>query len=231
MTCRPLWSLSAVTSTLDCSCQGNVWLSYVAVHIFIDVATVQPMIIIHQQFISVPNMAAIFLVDKHIYWWHSPRLGELEETVSCLYQVYHIPNLNIQLLSKGELLQQGQSVCENTARFTFLRGKKGSQCQLLVARPHQPGQTIYWFESKIASQAHLLAKSMIHTVNYETTHWHFGHPSNKALKKAQNYTKGFPKNLSCPKCSKPCKDCAEGKMHEKSFSESKSRAMRLLICK
>jgi len=91
--------------------------------------------------------------------------------------------------------------------------------------PHSLGDTIYWLNAGIPSQAQLTATSAkaSKNVGYDTWHKRLGHPSDDVIRRAPENVENFP-GIVVPSNSPPCKACAEGKMHRKPFPLSTSRA-------
>ena len=55
------------------------------------------------------------------------------------------------------------------------------------------------------------------SIDYETMHHRFSHPSPDVLKKAQEHTLKFPSKVEFPMEIPICRGCAEEKMHSRSF--------------
>ena len=77
--------------------------------------------------------------------------------------------------------------------------------------PHVKGNTPFWLRVWVTPAADVLAKSTVFTVDYETLHHHFGHPSKDVLRKAVDNTSNFPKGIKFPTTNPICQGCAEGK--------------------
>ena len=65
--------------------------------------------------------------------------------------------------------------------------------------PHNIGDTLFWLRVRVTPAENLLAKSTVFTVDYESLHRHFGHPSKDVLHKAVENTSNFPKDIKFPK--------------------------------
>ena len=144
--------------------------------------------------------------------------GSEYEKVSRLEPVYYMPKLTIRLLSMGTLLQQDLEMTGSSSRLIFK--EKETQEVFMTCVPHHHGQTIYWVKSKIVKPQQVKA-----SIKYEELHRRFGHPSEEVLRKVPLHTKGFDK-LIVPKERSVCPGCAQGKMHQKSFPESQTRATK-----
>ena len=88
--------------------------------------------------------------------------------------------------------------------------------------PHVKGNTLFWLRVQVTPAADVLAKSTVFTVDYETLHCCFGHPSKDVLRKAVDNTSDFPKGIKFPTTDPICRGCAEGKMPSASFPPSMS---------
>jgi len=108
--------------------------------------------------------------------------------------------------------------------MAFYTNYKPGYC-VLEARPHQPGQTIYWLDTNIVKNNRLINIANIHVADFDIWHKRLGHPSLDVLKRARGL-KNFPQSLDFPTEQPLCRGCAEGKMHSRSFPESSSRATR-----
>ena len=67
--------------------------------------------------------------------------------------------------------------------------------------------------------------STIYSVDFETMHQHLMHPSGEVLQKAGKYVKDFP-DIKIPS-EHFCPGCAQGKMTQKPFPASETRATEL----
>ena len=68
-----------------------------------------------------------------------------------------------------------------------------------------------------------LANSLVKEDSYELWHQRFGHIAKNALRQAPFHVTGLPTVLS-PVDPSPCKGCALGKMHDRSYPASEKRA-------
>jgi hypothetical protein len=139
--------------------------------------------------------------------------------------VLHVPKLDIRLLSMGMLLRSGLNMSGTENALTF-----SSKSQVVYyCEVSQPGSTIYQLHTRILHGASkiLMELETIYTVDYDTVHRRFGHPSQEALRHMPRHTEGFPSGISIPKTpAQPCKGCAQGKLPSKSFPASDTRADR-----
>jgi hypothetical protein len=72
-----------------------------------------------------------------------------------------------------------------------------------------------------------LVNSLVKENSYELWHQRFGHPSKNALRQAPSHVTGLPTIVLLDN-STPCKGCALGKMHNRSYPPSGKRATRPL---
>jgi len=146
--------------------------------------------------------------------------GIRTKKLTCIYPVLYIPGLSVKLLSMGVFLHDKQEVHGNAKHITFH--------DVLTLKPQlsaylqNPWDTIFWVDSLEIDTASIAS---IYVVNYDVWHKHLGHPSKDVLKRAKEL-KDFPRDLVLPEHSPLCRDCAEGKLHSKSFPESPSRTIK-----
>ena len=125
-------------------------------------------------------------------------------------------------MSLGTLLNDGFILRGTVNQLKFYQ-RSTLQMQL---NPHVKGDTLFWLRARVTPAAQILAKSTVFTVDYETLHHHFGHPSKDVLRKAVENTSNFPKGIKFLTTNPICQGCAEGKMPSASFPPSMSRATR-----
>ena len=153
------------------------------------------------------------------------RHGEKVLMTSAIYPVHHVPGLHGRLISLGTLLKQsGLQMRGNAACISLHR--KNSPLSIMEFTPSNPFSTIYWLWCRPSVTKTLQTVSLIYKVDYDTMHRRFAHPSKDVLRHARNSTKGFPQDLEFPADPRPCKGCAEGKMHARSFPSSEHRATK-----
>ena len=70
--------------------------------------------------------------------------------------------------------------------------------------PHVKGDTLFWLRARVTPAADVLAKLTVFTVDYETLHCRFGHPSKDVLRKAVDNTSDFPKGIEFPTTDPIC---------------------------
>src|SRR6266545_2184574 len=129
-----------------------------------------------------------------------------------------VPQLTQRILSLGQFLKEGMRIYGNDAMMTLLIPGKNIPVMQCVPRTHQG--TIYWLMAESVSHG------TIHSIfkeDYDLMHRRFGHPSKEVLCRAQDKTKGFP-SIKYPWDTPICPSCAMGKMPQKSFPPSTSRA-------
>ena len=99
--------------------------------------------------------------------------------MSRLFPVFYISGLSIRLLSLGTLLNDSFILRGTVDQLNFYQRSR-LQMQL---NPHVKGDTLFWLRARVTSAAEILAKSTVLTVDYETLHRCFGHPSKDVLRK------------------------------------------------
>ena len=72
-----------------------------------------------------------------------------------------------------------------------------------------------------------LVNSLVKEDSYELWHQHFGHIAKNALRQTPFHVTGLP-TVIAPVDTSPCKGCALGKMHDRSYPASGKRATRPL---
>ena len=145
--------------------------------------------------------------------------GARSEQLICLYPVFYIPGIDHRFLSVGTLLNQGLMLRGSSFCLEF-RSHESNQLEIMC-EPHEPSQTIYWLSVKLASADSLLAKSLICSVDYDTMHRCFSHPSKDVLRHASGTTLGFSSNKE-----RICPGCAENKMTRSVFPASDQRSAK-----
>lgn len=135
--------------------------------------------------------------------------------------VYYIPELTARLLSLGTFLQNGLTVRGDTQHIKLYQT---SGTVFLTCTPRRPNDTIYC----VRSDERELAARLIGTVNsvdYDTMHRRFAHPSRDVLKHARKHTQQFP-DIDFPKEQSICRGCAQGKMPSQHYPPNTRRATR-----
>ena len=146
---------------------------------------------------------------------------------SWLHPVYHVPGMSQWLLSLKKLLQQGYNMTGDKHHIS-LYANSGRHLPVMTLHLHTPFQTIYWLKCQIVPGETLMAKSVVHPIDYDVLHKCFGHTSKDPLKHLKASTKNLPiKEVVFPKTdTSVCKGCTEGKMPSRTFSESETRAQK-----
>lgn len=139
----------------------------------------------------------------------------------CISPVYYIPELTSRLLSMGEFLREGLIVKGSATHVTLIKPDGHS---FLTFYPRGKDDTIFCVKSDDYAQA-LLGNALIFSVDYETMHKRFAHPSRDVLAHARDHTVDFP-DMEIPAHTPICRGCAEGKMPLRPFRPNAKRATR-----
>lgn len=149
--------------------------------------------------------------------------GDVKRVKTKLYPVLYFPALgDAKLLSMGQFMNQGQYVRGSTEHISFYT-QKGDHLRM-TSHPYVIGDTIFWVNGRCVTHDDTAETKVASKADYDTWHKRYGHPSKEALRRAKEHTTGIPKDLQIPKESPICRGCAEGKMPEKSFPPSTTRA-------
>ena len=138
-----------------------------------------------------------------------------------LYPVFYIPDLNDCLLSLGLFHRSGLS-SRGDARAIVLYD--GDDEEFLSFYPQTANSMIYVIQSLLGSEEDY-SLSTIYSVDFETMHQRLMHPSGEVLRRAGKYVKDFP-DIKIPS-EHFCPSCAQGKMMQKPFPASETRATEL----
>ena len=135
-----------------------------------------------------------------------------------LYPVFYIPDLNDRLLSLGQFHHSRLSL-RGDARAIVLYD--GNDEEFLTFYPQSANSTIYVIQSLLGTEVDYNL-STVYNVDFKIMHQRLVHPSGKVLRKAGKYVKDFldikiPSEHFCP-------GCAQGKMTQKPFPTSETRA-------
>src|SRR6267154_771125 len=144
----------------------------------------------------------------------------LNERAIRISPVYYVPEMTCRLLSMGTFLQDGMTVEGNPKNIKILRdGKK-----FITFYPRDNFSTIYTANVYMGKGLHPVL-GLIHRVDFEVIHHRLAHPSNDVLQTASKYVKDFPSKIEIPE-DHVCPGCAQGKMTNKSFPSSQTRATK-----
>ena len=135
-----------------------------------------------------------------------------------LYPIFYIPDLNDRLLSLGQFHRNGLS-SRGDARAIVLYD--GNDEVFLSFYPRTANSTIYVLQSLLGTEEDY-GLSTIYSVDFKTMHRRLAHPSGEVLQKAGKYVKDFP-DIKIPS-EHFCPSCAQGKMTQKPFPASETRA-------
>ena len=151
--------------------------------------------------------------------------GQSRRVITRLSPVYYVPHMSGRLLSVGDMLVNGYTMYGDAESMQFY--KRNSRVTALEAKPHMPGQTIFWLHAEITPASALLAKSTINLSDYDLWHKRFGHPSKQVLQQAQRQVNNFPQSLKFPERILSVADAQKGKCTRNScytpFSENSLR--------
>ena len=135
-----------------------------------------------------------------------------------LYPVFYIPDLNDCLLSLGQFHQSGLSSRGSAHSIVLYNGKDE---EFLTFYPRSANSTIYVIQSLLGTEVDY-SLSTVYNVDFEIMHRRLAHPSGEVLRKAGKYVKDFP-DIKIPS-EHFCPGCAQGKMTQKPFPASETRA-------
>ena len=140
--------------------------------------------------------------------------------------VYYLPEGSANLLSMGEFFLDGMTSRGDRRVISILR-KNGENFLDFRPRFTDPTTFIIRCEEPSREDADLFKIApTVFSIDYETMHRRFGHPSPDVLKKAREHTLKFPYKVEFPTEIPICRGCAEGKMHSRSFPPTDRRASR-----
>lgn len=148
--------------------------------------------------------------------------GKINKRTTRLFPVFYMPQMTVKLLSMGDFLVNGNQTVIGTKRTLKFYSARKLQMVCTVRSEHN----LYWLHTHIVSPKELVATSTVDKVDFDTMHRRFGHASNDVLRHAKSNTKGFD-SIDIPDKNSICRGCAEGKMHNAPFRESKNRASQL----
>ena len=135
-----------------------------------------------------------------------------------LYPVFYIPDLNDHLLSLGQFHCSSLSSRGDAHVIVFYDGNNEV---FLSFYPQTANSTIYVLQSLLGTEEDY-SLSTIYSVDFETMHRCLAHPSSEVLRKAGKYVKDFP-DIRIPS-EHFCPGCVQGKMTQKPFPASETRA-------
>jgi len=133
--------------------------------------------------------------------------------------VYHVPELNCRLLSLGQF-HRSRLYSRGSARKIKLYNEY-SGLEFLLFYPRHDKGTTYIIKTLLGN---FEEQKTIHTVNFEIMHRRLAHPSKEVQRKAEKNVKDYPKGVLIPEEPHVCPGCAQGKMTDKSFPPSETRA-------
>src|SRR5487761_1184924 len=149
--------------------------------------------------------------------------GKTHKKLVRLREVLYVPQISQRILSLGSFLREGLRVYGDLEKITlYISGKDipVMQCVPLTGKG-----TIYWLMAEKAIRGTI---NKVFNEDYDLMHRRMGHPSKEVLRRAQDQTKGFP-SIKYPWDTPVCPGCALGRMPQKAFPPSASRASSPLI--
>ena len=148
-----------------------------------------------------------------------------------LDEVWYAPHAAHRLLSVNTLTGQGYtSRCVINDQESRIWNTSGTL--VIWAAASSPRNNLHWFQSQsitpkkvvtIGLCDHRSINSLVKEDSYELWHQHFGHLSRSALRQAPSRVTGLP-SIILPDSIPPCKGCALGKMHNRSYPPSGKQA-------
>ena len=132
--------------------------------------------------------------------------------------VCFVPHITQRILSLGDFLSQGMRIYGNEHSLNLILPK--SLVPVIQCAPMHQGDRLFWLKASSKSPTTL---NLVFKEDYELMHRRMGHPSKEVLRQALQNTKGFP-DIKFPWNDPICPGCAQGKMPQKAFPPSSSRA-------
>jgi hypothetical protein len=136
----------------------------------------------------------------------------------CLSHVQYVPDLTTRLLSLGTFLRSGMTVTGDGDRLILRHNNR----EYMVFEPRVLRDTLYGVNSKEFTEVTAMVAKTVNSVTYDTMHQRFAHPASEVLKHARKHTKGLPDVVPSPPGI--CPGCAKGKMANRSYPASNTRA-------
>jgi hypothetical protein len=154
---------------------------------------------------------------------HDSRTGTCKMSITSLEPVFFVPGMNDQLMSSRQLLQTGLQSKSDRNGTVF---KDESGLPILSAHVKSILQpTVQIVSTRIV---HLLPESKVaQRPDYHLWHQRFCHPSNRILSHVEDTCIDGPK-VTPPLKTPVCPGCAQGKMHQKPFSENPKCATEVI---
>ena len=170
--------------------------------------------------LKIRGFGAVLLKHTIVHKGKNPNNPKVEVKYLRIEPILFVPGITSRLLSLGQFLKEGMRVYGDAAMITLKLpdGTPVVQCEPGIKTDDNP--TIYWLIADVA-EAH-----DVHTVfklDYDIMHRRLAHPNKEVLRRARFSTTGFPQ-IQFPWDNPICPGCAMGKMPQKSFPSSSSRA-------
>ena len=142
----------------------------------------------------------------------------INEKAVRLSPVYHVPDISHRLLSLGQFLKSGL-FSRGSAREISLYEE---ETEFLTFHPRTEDDSIYVIRTLLGAQLTAAKIETIYSADFEIMHRRLAHPSKEVIQKAGKHVKDFP-HVEIPK-EHLCTGCAQGKMTNKTFPPSNTRA-------
>ena len=130
-----------------------------------------------------------------------------KEVTTTVKSVFFCEDLTCQLLSLGTFLQEGFRVIEDKDHVTV---DNHGNANSMTFKPRMANNTIYILQTSDWLSA-CQSTHVACTVDFETVHHYFGHPSHEVLRQAREHTTNFLE-ISIPSNNPICSGCMQGKM-------------------
>ena len=133
-----------------------------------------------------------------------------------LKEVWYTPHAGHQLLSVPTLTSQGYKCIISNQESSIWDTNENL---VIRACASSPNNNLHWFLSESMTPTRGLVNSLVKEDSYELWHQRFGHIPKNDLRQAPFHVTGLP-TVTTPVTISPCKDCALGKMHDRSYPPS-----------
>ena len=137
-----------------------------------------------------------------------------------LKEVWYTPHAGHRLLSVPTLTSQGYKCIISDQESSIWDANENLVIQACASSPNN---NLHWFPSELMTPIRGLVNSLVKEDSYELWHQRFGHIAKNALRQAPFQVTGLP-TVIAPIDTSPCKGCALGKMHDRSYPASGKRA-------
>jgi hypothetical protein len=142
----------------------------------------------------------------------------INEKAVRLSPLYHVPDISHRLLSLGQFLKS-RLFSRGSAREISLYEE---DVEFLTFHPRTEDDSIYVIRTLLEAQLTAAKIETIYSADFGIMHRRLAHPSKEVIQKAGKHVKDFP-HVEIPK-EHLCTGCAQGKMTNKAFPPSSTRA-------